>query len=43
VFDVSEEFYLRGKAKTELGIQRYEEWFMNKEADLDNYYIEDIL
>lgn len=43
VFEVSEEFYLRGKEKTELGISRYQEWFENKEADLDNYYITDIL
>lgn len=43
VFEVSEEFYLRGKEKTELGISRYKEWFFLKEINLDNYYITDIL
>lgn len=42
VFECSEEFYLRGKEKTEIGIKRYEEYFINN-ADLDNYYITDIL
>jgi len=42
VFECSEEFYLRGKQKTELGISRYQEWFVDN-ADLDDYYITDIL
>lgn len=42
VFECSEEFYLRGKEKTEIGIKRYEDYFI-KNADLDNYYITDIL
>ena len=41
-FKCSEEFYLRGKQKTELGMQRYSEWFID-DADLDNYYITDTL
>ena len=43
VFQVSEEFYMRGKEKTELGISRYKEWFTDEEINLDNYYITDIL
>ena len=43
VFEVSEEFYLRGKEKTELGMSRYKEWFTDEEVNLDNYYITDIL
>jgi len=42
VFECSEEFYLRGKEKTEIGIKRYEEYFI-KNTDLDNYFITDIL
>ena len=41
-FKCSKEFYLRGKQKTELGIQRYSDWFID-DADLDNYYIKDTL
>jgi hypothetical protein len=43
VFEVSEEFYLRGREKTKLGIKRYEEWFTKDEIDLNDYYIKDVL
>jgi SNF2 family DNA or RNA helicase len=50
IFDVSEEFYLQGKAKVEFAIERYNEYFANKDwntteiaEDLDNYIIRDIL
>jgi len=43
VAECTEEFYLAGKEKTELGIQRYEEWFTSDEVDLDNYYIKLLL
>lgn len=42
IFECSEEFYLRGKQKTELGISRYQEWFVDN-ADLDDYYITETL
>lgn len=42
IFKCSEEFYLRGKEKTELGIQRYLE-FISTDYDLDNYYIQETL
>jgi len=42
VFECSHEFYLRGKQKTELGMSRYTDWFI-EDNKLDNYYIKDIL
>ncbi len=41
-FKCSEEFYLRGKQKTEMGMKRYSDWFID-DANLDNYYISDTL
>tara|TARA_R100000426_G_scaffold34587_1_gene27882 strand:- start:1428 stop:2207 length:780 start_codon:yes stop_codon:yes gene_type:complete len=43
IFEVTEETYLRGKEKTEIGIKRYEDWFTKGEVNLDNYYIKDII
>jgi hypothetical protein len=36
IFDVSEEFYLNGEAKTHLGIETYLEW---KDRDVDEYIL----
>ena len=44
VWDVSEDFYLKGKAKVELGIKTYKEYFYNTpEPELNNYIIKGTL
>jgi len=48
VYEVSEEFYLRGKEKVKLGIQRYLDFFHKRseeeiETEINNYIIKDIL
>tara|TARA_R110000823_G_scaffold42397_2_gene111114 strand:+ start:4981 stop:5757 length:777 start_codon:yes stop_codon:yes gene_type:complete len=44
VWDVSENFYLQGKSKVELGIETYKEYFHNKpEPELNNYIIKGTL
>ena len=44
VWDVSEQFYLKGKEKVELGIETYKEYFQNiPEPELNNYIIKGTL
>jgi len=43
VWDVSEEFYLKGKDKVEYGINMYKDFFMQGDPELDNYVIKGIL
>jgi len=43
VWDVSEEFYLKGKDKTKYGIETYKDFFMQEDPELDNYVIKGTL
>ena len=45
IFEVSEDFYLRGKQKVKLGIERYLDFFVQGATnnDINNYIIKDIL
>lgn len=44
VWDVSEEFYLKGKEKVELGIETYKEYFYQQpDPELNNYFIKGTL
>jgi hypothetical protein len=50
IFDCSEEFYLQGKEKVTFALQRYREYFENKDWEtteisesLDEYVIREIL
>ena len=42
IYDVSEEFYLRGEAKFQRAIKTYRDFFVNHQ-DLDSYIIRDTL
>jgi hypothetical protein len=43
IFNCSHDFYDRGKAKVEKAIGVYKKYFVNKEQDVGEYFIEGIL
>jgi hypothetical protein len=43
IFNASQDFYERGKAKVEKAIATYKKYFLNKEQDVGEYFIEGML